>query len=126
VKARFVGYPWGEGRFPLFDDGMTRADCVAYLKEQAIPHEVPGSACVFRPFKSNFERRHLQVSDPAGWARAVEVDEALRRPGTVANRSLEQDIYLHRSCLPLATVDLGEQDVTGGVAHSECEGICGL
>ena len=84
------------------------------------------SACVFCPFKSNFEWRHLRDSDPAGWARAVEVDEALRRPGTVANRSLERAIYLHRSCLPLADVDLGGRDVTGGVAQGECEGMCGL
>ena len=34
VKNRFVGNPWGEGRFPLFDLEMTSSDCVAYLKEQ--------------------------------------------------------------------------------------------
>jgi hypothetical protein len=105
---------------------MTRGDCVAYLKEQKIPHEVPRSACVFCPFKSNHEWRLLRDNDPAGWARAVEVDEALRRPGTVANRNLEQSMYLHRSCLPLAVVDLGEKDMSGGVAGGECEGMCGL
>lgn len=47
VKNRFVGHPWGEGRFPLFDQEMTRSDCVAYLKVQAIPYEVPRSACTF-------------------------------------------------------------------------------
>jgi len=99
---------------------------VSYLKGRSIPHEVPRSACVFCPFKSNFEWRHLRDSDPAGGARAVEVDEALRRPGTVANRNLEQSMYLHRSCLPLAVVDLGGRDVTCGVAQSECEGMCGL
>ena len=51
---------------------------------------------MFCPFKSNFEWRHLRDDDPAGWARAVEVDEALRREGTVANRNLEQSIYLPR------------------------------
>jgi len=126
VRNRFVGHPWAEGRFPLFDDEMTRADCVTYLKEQKIPHEVPRSACVFCPFKSNLEWRLLRDNDRAGWARAVEVDEALRRPGTVANRNLEQAMYLHRSCLPLAAVDLGQKDACGGVAHSECEGMCGL
>jgi hypothetical protein len=65
VKARFVGHPWGEGRSPLSDDELTRADCVDYVRGQAVPHE------------------------------------ALRRPGTAANRSLEQAICLHRSCLPL-------------------------
>jgi hypothetical protein len=126
VRSRFVGHPWAEARFPIFDLEMTRGDCVSYLKGRSIPHDVPRSACVFCPFKSNFEWRHLRDFDPAGWARAVEVDEALRRPGTVANRSLVQDIYLHRSCLPLAVVDLGVKDNGGGVALSECEGMCGL
>lgn len=101
---------------------MTRSGCVAYLKEQATLHEVPRSACVCCPFKINFEWRHLRNNDPADWARAVEVDEALRRPGTLANRNLEQAIYLHRSCLPLVEVDLDQRDASGGVAGSECEG----
>ena len=126
VRNRFVGHPWAEGRFPLFDLEITRADCVEYLKEQAIPHEVPRSACVFCPYRSNAEWRHLRETDPVGWARAVEVDEALRRPGTVANRNMEQAIYLHRSCLPLVEADLGGKQATDGVAHSECEGMCGL
>ena len=105
---------------------MTRADCVAYLNELQIPHEVPRSACVFCPFKSNQEWRYLRDNDPAGWARAVEVDDALRRPGTVANRNLEQSMYLHRSCLPLANVEFGAKDGSGGVAGGECEGMCGL
>ena len=126
VKHRFVGHPWGEGRFPLFDLEMTRSDCVAYLKEQQIPHEVPRSACVFCPFKSNDEWRLLRENDPQGWARAVEVDEALRTPGSIANRNMNQSIYLHRSCLPLVGVDLGVRDMGGGVAQGECEGMCGL
>lgn len=126
VKNRIVAHPWAEGRFPLFDQEMTRGDCVAYLKGQDIPHEVLRSACVFCPFKSNFEWRLLRDTDPAGWAKAVEVDEALRREGTVANRNLEQSIYLHRSCLPLVEVDLGVTDVSGEVAGGECEGMCGL
>ena len=126
VKNRFVGHPLAEGRFPLYDLEMTRGDCVAYLREQAIPHEVPRSACVFCPYKSNFEWRLLKENDPAGWARAVEVDEALRKPGTVANRNLEQSMYLHRSCLPLIEVDLGQKDMSGGVVGGECEGMCGL
>jgi hypothetical protein len=65
-------------------------------------------------------------NDPAGWGRAIEVDEALRRPGTLANRNMERAIYLHRSCLPLAMADLGEKDSSGGVAQGECEGMCGL
>lgn len=52
--------------------------------------------------------------------------EALELAGPVANRNLEHAIYLHRSCRPLAVVDLGGRDVGGGVAYSECGGMCGL
>ena len=99
---------------------------MSYLEGRSIPHEVPRSACVICPFKCNLEWRHLRDTDSAGWARAIEVDEALRRPGTVANRNLEQSMYLHRSCLPLVEVDLGGRDETGGVTQGECEGMCGL
>jgi len=67
------------------------------LKEQQIPHEVPRSVCVLRPYKSNHEWRLLRDNDPSGWARAVEVDEALYRPDMVATRNLKQSMNLHRS-----------------------------
>ncbi len=54
------------------------------------------------------------------------MDEVLRRSGTVANRNQEQSLYLHRSCLPLADVNLDEKEISGGVAGGECEGMCGL
>ncbi len=66
VKVRFVGHPWAEGRFPLFDDEMTRANCVDYLRRQAIPHEVSRSTCVFCPYRSNAEWRQLRDTDPSG------------------------------------------------------------
>lgn len=48
------------------------------------------------------------------------------RAGTLANRDIEQAIYFHRSCLPLAMADMGVKDVSGGAAPGECEGIFGL
>lgn len=126
VTNRFRGHKWTEARFPLFDLEMSRGDCVSYLREQSIPHEVPRSACVFCPYRSNTEWRHLRDTDPDGWARALEIDEALRRPGTIANRKMEQKIYVHRSCVPLAKANLDDRDRTGGVAQGECEGMCGL
>ena len=69
---------------------MTRGDCLTWLEAFGVPHEVQKSACVFCPFKSNAEWRRLRDTDPAGWARAVEVDNALRIEGAVANRKLDQ------------------------------------
>jgi hypothetical protein len=88
------------------------------------------------PFRSNAEWRDLRDDDPEGWARAVEVDEALRREGAILNRGLDQRLYVHRSCVPLARADIDtpEPDFVRqrfsfsglGIVEEECEGMCGL
>lgn len=126
VKQRFLAKPknWSI-EFPLFELEMTRGDCVAYLRER-VPHEVPRSACVFCPFKSDSEWRRLRDNDPAGWQRALHIDETCRT-GT----GLDAQRFLHRSCLPLAEVDLRPADEKTGQRHlfsgwqDECEGYCG-
>jgi hypothetical protein len=57
---------------------------------------------VFCPYHSNEEWRWLRDNDPAGFQRAIEIDVALRTPGNVVNRNLDQKLYVHRSCVPLA------------------------
>ncbi len=123
AKLRFKQVRWGEVHFPLFDEGMTRRDCVKYL-EGRVPHPVPRSACVFCPFKNNTEWRSLRDDDPEGWARAVEVDDSLRIEGTIRNRALNQKLYIHRSCKPLKEANLGDDQPT--LFDMECEGGCGL
>lgn len=130
VKVRFQRVGWSEPRFPLFDLEMTRRGCLAYLEEVAPNRVVPRSACVCCPYRTNAEWRRLRDSDPEGWARAVEIDEGLRRPGAVVNRGLDASLYLHRSCTPLADAPIdtpesrGEQYTFGFAA--ECEGMCGV
>ena len=115
--------------FPLLDRRMTRADCIMWLR-QNVPHEVPRSACVFCPFKSNREWRHLRDTDPQGWARAVEIDDALRIPGNVVNRGLDQKLYVHRDCIPLRSADLEGVDrrqlLLDPSWDDECVGMCGV
>jgi hypothetical protein len=130
TRARFQAVPWSVPHFPLYDLEMTRRGCVAYLESAAPGRAVPRSACVFCPFRTNEEWRRLRGADPVGWARAVEVDEALRTTGSIANRDMGQTMYLHRSCKPLreAAIDTPEsrgEQYTFGFA-SECEGMCGL
>jgi hypothetical protein len=115
--------------FPLLDRRMTRADCISWLR-QFVPHDVSRSACVFCPFKSNREWRHLRDTDPQGWARAVQIDDALRIPGNVVNRGLDQKLYVHRDCVPLRTADLddgdGRQLMLDPSWENECVGMCGV
>jgi hypothetical protein len=129
VKQRFMAKPsnW-KVEFPLWDLEMTRADCAAYLK-QHVPHEVPRSACVFCPFKSDAEWRRLRDTDAKGWDRAVHIDKVCRT-GT----GLESHRFLHKACVPLEQVDLRPADEKSGQTNmfshlrgfqDECEGYCG-
>lgn len=126
VKQRFLAKPanW-KVHFPLWEMQFTRADCVAYLRER-MPYEVPRSACVFCPFKSNDEWRRLRDEDQKGWDRAVHIDRVCR-----TGAGLDAHRYLHRSCQPLDQVDLRPADEKSGQRHlfsgfqDECEGYCG-
>jgi len=123
AKGRFQMRGW-QVRFPLFELMMTRGDCIRYL-ENRVPHEVPRSACVFCPYKSNREWRRLKEDDPQGWARAVEVDNGMRQPGVVHNRGMDAELFIHRSCKPLEQAYLAENQGEFDWMN-ECEGGCGL
>ena len=123
ARGRFAQRGWTDVRFPLIEDRMTRRDCMNYL-EKRVPHEVPRSACVFCPYKSNREWLRLKRAGGADWDRAVAVDAALREEGTVMQKRMDYPMYLHRSCKPLNDVYLDEDQMD--LFDMECEGGCGL
>jgi len=100
-----------------------------------LPHKTPRSACTFCPFRSDLEWDRLRQEDPIGWQRAVTVDYALRIPGNIINRNMDQPMFLHRSCKPLDLVVLdttpkqpdNQMPMFGPSAFArECLGVCGL
>lgn len=125
----------GHMRAPLIERHMTRKDCVAWLRERGqVPHIVPRSACTFCPFHNDAEWLAIKAV-PEDWARAVEIDTALRTTGTVANRNMDADMFVHRSCKPLVQIDFSPKpestQATLGFWRSdafsrECLGVCGL
>lgn len=117
---------WTAMEFPLIDKYMTRRDCVAWLKGFGIPHEVPRSACVFCPYKRDSEWVWLRENDPQGFARAIEIDEALRADGVVVNRNMNQKLYIHQSCIPLREVKFTDEEKGQSAFNFECEGGCAL
>lgn len=125
AKRRFAEMKWAEPVYPFIEMGWSRQDGVSWL-EGRLPHPVPRSACVFCPYRSNHEWLHLKETDPSGWARAVEIDNALRREGSVVNRRMQQKLYLHRSCVPLEMVDLGKSHTLFRPMNNECQGMCGV
>jgi hypothetical protein len=127
AKDRFLGLKWCRPEYPLLDLGWSRRDCGEYLRGR-VPHPVPKSACVFCPFKTNQAWKELKATDPAGWRRAVEVDNALRAEGSVCNRKLDQQLYVHRSCVPLEVIDFDRlaPSTLDPMTVGECHGMCGV
>jgi hypothetical protein len=123
IRMKPSRVPWIEHRWPLVDRRMTRQDCKNWMERHGFP-EPPRSACVYCPYKSNHEWRQLRDTDADGWAEAVRVDTLIRS----GVRGTRDPLYVHRSLVPLASVDLttaadhGQTDLFS----NECEGMCGV
>lgn len=130
TKARIEANAWALAHFPLYDMFLTREALRGWLSRQNIPHEVPRSACTFCPFHSNAEWARMKERGGADWARAVTIDDALRT-GAIAASDMVEELFLHRSCVPLRMADLSIPDPSPKTEEMnfsmlECEGMCGV
>lgn len=123
VERRMAGN-W-KAVFPLIERKWTRTDCKAFLALR-VPHEVPKSACVYCPFHDDRAWQRLKDAGGADWDRIVQIDTALRTPGNIVNRNLDQKLYLHRSCKPITEIEFVNQDQQQLGFMMECEGMCGV
>jgi hypothetical protein len=110
-------------RDPLIEQRMSRWDCTNWLKDHDYPVP-PKSSCVFCPYKGNEQWAALRDRDPAGWARAIEIDERLREPAGLA--MFKRPTFVHRQAVPLAQADLSRIDRQINLFNNECEGACGV
>lgn len=120
-KTVAVPHPTIRGRWPLIEKRMSRHDCLLWLSRHGHPTP-PKSACTFCPFHSDSEWRTIKA-DPAAWARAVEVDRAIR--GGLVSKTLEGALYLHASLRPLVEVNFAN-GAQLNLFENECEGMCGV
>lgn len=128
VRARFYGRDQWAAHFPLFETNTTRGGCKQWLASR-VPHEVPRSACTFCPYHNQAEWRAVRDGAPADWARACEIDDALRMDSSVVTRGVTDKLFCHRSCVPLREADLGAEGNDDQLEFEfarECEGMCGV
>jgi hypothetical protein len=119
---------WAEPHFPLIERQMTRANCLDWLADK-VPHPVPRSACTFCPFHSDAEWKALKTAGGEDWDRIVQIDRAIRTPGTIVNRNLDQSLYLHRTCKPIDEIQFQPKVNTKELQLGfglECDGMCGV
>lgn len=116
------GEVWNTNRWPLIELGMSRNDCLRWMERNGFPRP-PKSSCIGCPYHSDAEWRAVKA-DPIAWADALEIDHAIREPV----RGMRGYQYMHRSCKPLAEVDLSTAEERGqlDLFAEECEGICGV
>jgi hypothetical protein len=105
-------------RWPLIELSMNRSACRAWLKRNG--WSAPKSACIGCPFRSYEGWRSLSPSELSD---AIEVDKAIRLQSGFKGQK-----FMHRSCKPLAEVDLRSDAEIGqaDLFNNECEGICGV
>jgi len=124
-RMKMARQKWMVNRWPLIERDMSRADCLAWLRERGYP-EPPKSACIGCPFHRDRVWIDMRDHQPAEWADAVAVDAALR---TGHARGIRAEEYMHESRLPLpeaiALVER-EQREQPNLFENECEGMCGV
>jgi len=126
IRARPARKRYVVNRWPLIEARMSRHDCLRWCERHGYPTP-PKSACTFCPYHSDAQWRALRDDDPESFADAVAIDQAIRN-GIGPRLPNGGGWFVHRSCVPLADVDLstladhGQLDLFG----NECEGMCGV
>lgn len=112
-------------RWPLIELSMSRRDCLAWLRREGYP-EPPKSACTFCPFHSDAQWREIRDTDPAGWARALKIDDAIR--AGLPGKGIDGAMFLHSQRVPLRDADLSTAEDRGqlNLFENECAGVCGV
>lgn len=112
-------------RHPLVELGLNRQDCERWLVSHnyMVP---PKSSCVFCPYKADTQWAEMKAHDLESWMDAVAMDNWLREPSQV--RRFHGPLYVHRSRIPLAEVQLDRRKKYSEVRSfsEECEGLCGV
>ena len=146
LRKRYAKKPRWLVDFPLIGLGWTRGSCETFLRG-IVPHEVRRSACKECPYHSDAEWHQL-AQDLTEWPQVLAIDDGLRIPGRVVNRKMNQQLFLHSSCIPLREIDFpaliekrrveqeeaarirGLQGQLAGMEFNqfteECEGVCGF
>jgi hypothetical protein len=113
--------------YPLVDSKLSRQDCKQWMKDQGYPIP-PRSACTFCPYHSTEEWLNIK-KNPKEWAEVVAMDKAIRNTERFKvggkSASVKDDLYLHRSCVPIDQVNFKKEEPQLDLFNNECEGMCG-
>lgn len=118
--------PWIENQWPLIDARMNRGDCLRWMQERGLP-QPPRSACGYCPYHSDSEWARIKKTEPGAFSNAVVFEKKMHALNHLRGEGLGLP-FLHRSCVPLETVDFSTEEERGqtNMFNNECEGMCGV
>lgn len=115
-RAKPSGVEWFTRRFPLLELGMTRADCKVIIDELGWPMPYK-SACWMCPNMNDAEWAEMKEAYPNDFKRAIALEDEIRE--------WDDEVWLHRSGVPLAEVEFEPDKVRAIQGHHQCSlGYC--
>lgn len=114
--------PWIVARFPLIDLGMSRSDCLQWWRDEGYNDLPKRSSCTFCPYHDDAHWQDMKVNDPESFEDACQIDEYIRDGWGKTN----QQVYVHRSRIPLREIDFNDVDAPTVDFNDECDGMCGV
>lgn len=115
---------WCTNIWPLIDAGMTRENCLEWMKDSGYP-KPPRSACTYCPYHNDAEWIRLKTEEPEEFQHAVEFEQRLQGAYKQAT-ALNSIPFLHSSRKPLAEVTFTQKAKEPSLFGNECEGMCGV
>ena len=110
-------------RHPLIEAKLSRQDCINWLKKNnfLMPEK---SACICCPYHNDGYWNFMKTERVQEFADAVEFDKKIRN----ITRKDDEEIFTHRSCLPLDQVEFNKKEKSKQIDmfNDECEGMCGV
>lgn len=124
IRMKPSSFGWMHNRWPLIERGMTRADCLEWMRRHQYP-QPPRSACVFCPYRSGAEWQRMKDEQPHEFERAVAYEHELRAVMAEHDDVIRGEPYLWDGLEPLGEAifsDKSQLDLFG----EECAGMCGV
>lgn len=97
---------WKRKIFPLYEEGLTTPQLVAWLQQRGLP-VAKKSSCIECPYHEDAYWMYLNRELHEDFERVCVFDDFLRTPAAKRSlfRGIRDDVYLHPSCMPLRDVD---------------------
>lgn len=113
--------------YPLLDLGMTRQDCLDWMRRKGYPTP-PKSSCTFCPFHS--DEMWIELKESADWPAIVEFERELQRLAAMDDVTRGAP-FLHPSLIPIDQVVFKKIDKKHklhqlNMFRAECTGMCGV